>query len=165
MIIGIDSANTEALVQYNRKVSRQKIEGLIAHANRLGISICADLILGLGHETEADIVNTINYALSLPIDFASFNIAAPLPGSSIRRQAVASGKLVFGKEGFDTSGQAGIIGSEKISVEAIKKLRKKAFRRFYLRPSYLLRRLSKTSSFEHLLIQLLEMAAMAKKVG
>jgi coproporphyrinogen III oxidase-like Fe-S oxidoreductase len=36
------------------------------------MSTCADFIIGLEHETEEDIVNTLEGALRLPIDFASF---------------------------------------------------------------------------------------------
>lgn len=164
IIIGIDSANVPSLRRYKRIVDPLKIDALIEHANRLGISICADFILGLEHETEDDIINTLEYALKLPIDFASFNIAAPLPGSDIRQKAISLGKMSFGVEGFDTSGRSGIIGSDSVSVEVIKRLRKEAFRKFYLRPSYLLKRLRKTSSPEHFLIQFLEMFSMLKKV-
>lgn len=164
IVIGIDSANVPSLRKYKRVVDPLKIDAVIEHANRLGISICADFILGLEHESEADIIATIEYALKMPIDFASFNIAAPLPGSDIRKKAVSSGRMSLGVEGFDTSGRGGIIGSDSVSVEVIKRLRKEAFRRFYLRPSYLLKRLSKTASPEHFLIQFLEMFSMLKKV-
>jgi radical SAM superfamily enzyme len=164
IIIGIDSANVPGLKRYGRVVDLRKIDSVIEHANRLQMDICADFILGLEHETEADVMATIDYALKLPIDFASFNIAAPLPGSDIRQKAVSSGKMSFGIEGFDTSGRGGIIGSDSVSVDVIKRLRKEAFRKFYLRPSYLIRRLRKTSSAEHFVIQMLEMFSMLKKV-
>ena len=164
IIIGIDSANVLSLRRYKRVVDPLKVDAVIEHANRLGMNICADFILGLEHESEADVITTIDYALKMPIDFASFNIAAPLPGSDIRKKAVTAGKMSFGMEGFDTSGRGGIIGSDSVSVDVIKRLRKEAFRKFYLRPSYLLKRLRKTASFEHFLIQALEMFSMLKKV-
>jgi len=164
IITGIDSADVPSLQRYGRRVDPNKIEQLIAHANRLRISVCADFILGLEHETEADVERTIRMALELPIDFASFNIAAPLPGSDIRRRVVASGRLAFGQEGFDTCGRTGILGSANITPERLRRLRTQAFRSFYLRPSYLLRRLKRTDSVEHLLIQFQEMLTMVRKI-
>jgi len=164
IITGIDSADVPSLQRYRRVVGPHKIDELIAQANRLNISICADFILGLEHETEGDIRKTIQYALDLPIDFASFNIAAPLPGSDIRRTVQSAGKLHFGREGFDTSGRSGILGNANIDAEQLRALRKIAFRRFYLRPSYLLKRLRKTSSFEHFMIQFQEMLTMIRKI-
>jgi len=112
---------------------------------------------------EQDIINTLNYSLKLPIDFASFNIAAPLPGSDIRERARNDGTLVFGQEGFDTLGREGIMGNKNVSFEKIAELRRKAVKQFYFRPSYLLRRLRKTSSLEHLGIQFFEMLSLIKK--
>ncbi|TAN43522.1 MAG: radical SAM protein [Nitrospirae bacterium] len=162
IIIGIDSANIPSLALYNRHVNKDKVEALVAHADRLNISVCADLILGLEHETLSDVEKTIGYALSLPLDFASFNIASPLPGSVIRKKVLKEGRLSFGEGGFDTSGKTGIIGSSRIDSETLRKLRTKAILKFYLRPSYLMRRLRKTGSLEHLQIQLLQMIALLK---
>lgn len=164
IITGIDSADIFSLQRYGRRVDPRNIEQLIGHANRLGISVCADFILGLEHETESDVERTIRMALELPIDFASFNVAAPLPGSDIRRRVVGEDKLVFGKEGFDTCGRMGILGSANVSPERLRKLRTEAFRAFYLRPAYLLRRLRHTRSVEHLMIQVQQMLSMMGKV-
>ena len=164
IIIGIDSANMASLKQYNRNVSKQRIHELVDHANRLELNICADFILGLEHESEQDIVNTLEYALGLPIDFASFNIAAPLPGSDIRQKAMKEGRLILGQEGFDTLGHSGVLGSEKIDEKRVRKLREEAVRKFYLRPSYLLRRLRRTTSWEHFRIQFSEMLSLFRKV-
>lgn len=164
IITGIDSADVSSLQQYRRRVDKSKIEHLIGHASRLGMDICADFILGLAHETKEDILRTITYALELPIDFASFNIAAPLPGSDIRKRVTTLGLLQFGNEGFDTCGRSGILGNANITAEELRALREQAFRKFYFRPSYLLRRIRKTASLEHFLIQLSEMLVMMKKV-
>ena len=163
IITGIDSADVPSLERYQRRVEQQKIDELLNHANRIGISVCADFILGLEHETEEDILRTIRFALEKPIDFASFNIAAPLPGSDIRSRLTRAGQLVFGREGFDTGGRRGILGNENISAERLRKLRKQAFRKFYLRPAYWAKRLARTTSLEHLLIQLGEMLSMLRK--
>ncbi len=163
VIIGIDSANLMSLKQYNRKVIKQNIDNLLLKAIQLDINVCADFILGLGHETEADIKNTIKHALMLPIDYASFNIAAPLPGSDIRQRAFETGKLSFGTEGLDTFGSEGILGNENIDYAKLRKMRNNALIKFYFRPIYIIKRLIKTSSLEHLQIQFEEMFGMIKK--
>jgi len=163
IIIGIDSANHPSLGQYHRRVTDNNINDVIAKANQLNMNICADFILGLEHETEEDIIKTLKYALTLPIDFASFNIAAPLPGSHIRKKAVEEGKLKFGQEGFDTFGRGGILENENISMERLKALRRKGTVEFYLRPAYLWRRLRRTSSGEHFMVQFTMMLSMFGK--
>jgi len=163
LIVGIDSANLESLKQFGRNVGREKLEGLLQKADSLGMSLCADFIIGLPHETEDDVKKTLAYAMTKPLDFASFNIAAPLPGSNIRRLAKENNLLSFGKEGFDTYGHGGILGGAKISGKRLKSLRRRATFSFYLRPSYILRRLGRTTSLEHFLNQLRQMFALFRK--
>jgi len=163
IIIGIDSYNLSSLKHYKRRVKQESIANVIAHANQLGMNICADFILGLNNETEVDVLKTIKYALSLSIDFASFNIAAPFPGSIIRDEATKKGYSVTDIEGFDSLGNEGTLGNQYIDKERLKELRAKAVRRFYFRPLYLLRRLRKTSSLEHFQIQFNNMLSLIKK--
>lgn len=164
IIVGIDSFNYDSLKTYNRHVSKEKVEALLYHADKLKIDVCADFIFGLEHETETDIEKTIKYSLSIPIDFASFNIASPLPGSSIREHAIQAGKIKSGEDNFDTLGNKKILGNTNVTSDKLRKLRVKAVRSFYLRPAYIFRRLSRINSLEHLSVQLLEMASMFKKL-
>ena len=164
IIIGIDSQNLDSLKQYKRNVQTKKLEDLIYHANDLKINVCADFILGLEHETEQDIINTVEYSLKLPLDFASFNIAAPLPGSDIRKKAFGDGTMKFGEEGFDTLGFGGVLGNKNIKKDKLIELRDMAVKKFYFRWSYFLRRILRTKSFEHFIIQLKEMIFLFRKV-
>lgn len=163
IIVGIDSADLAQLRQYRRVVEPARVQDLIEKANDLGMDICADFIIGLEHESEGDIRRSIDYALGLDIDFASFNIAAPLPGSGIRERAAAAGKLAFGEEGFDTLARSGVLVNSDLSQERILELRRQAVRSFYLRPGQIIRRMKKTASLEHLMIQCRQMAGMLGK--
>jgi len=164
IIIGIDSQNLDSLKQYKRNVQTKKLEDLIYHANDLKINVCADFILGLEHETEQDVINTVEYSLKLPLDFASFNIAAPLPGSDIRKKAFDDGTMKFGEEGFDTLGFGGVLGNKNIKKDKLIELRDMAVKKFYFRWSYFLRRILRTKSFEHFIIQLKEMIFLFRNV-
>lgn len=164
LIVGIESADPDGLSRYNRKVDKGRVEELTSHAACLGMDVCGDFIIGLEHETEEDIRKTLHYALQLPLDYASFNIAAPFPGTDIRKKAISSGKMTFGQEGYDTLSHAGELGISSVSYEQIRCLRNKAVIRFYLRPSYILRRMKKTASFEHFLIQCRQMLGICKKI-
>ncbi len=163
VIVGIDSARPETLQRYNRRVDEGKIEALVGHANRLRMNVCADFILGLEHEDETDMAATIDYALRLPIDFASFNIAAPFPGTEIRRRARQAGRMAFGAEGCDSLTHETDLGICGAGRDAVRRLRNTALRKFYLRPGYLLRRLARTVSLEHFFIQLGQMVKIFGK--
>ena len=68
IIICIDSADLKSLAIYKRKVSEKTLSSLIDHANKIKLNVCADFIIGLPHETEQDVINTINYAKKIKID-------------------------------------------------------------------------------------------------
>ena len=159
IIIGIDSADLESLAKYKRKVSEKTLNSLIDHANKIKINICADFIIGLPHETEEDVMKTINYSKKIKIDYASFNIAAPLPGSSFRKEAIENNKIndVDLADTLHTNYSSKFISSEKLV-----KIRRKANFQFYFRPSMIIRRILRLKSFEHLKIQTSQMLGILK---
>ena len=159
IIIGIDSVNLEQLTLYNRKVSQLTLDSLIEHADKIGINVCADFIIGLPHETEKDVNKTIEYSKKIKIDFASFNIAAPLPGSSFREEAINDGKINEAQleDTLNSNFSSKLISSEKLLL-----IRKKANFQFYFRPYMIFRRLKRLKSIEHFYIQFKQMLGILK---
>lgn len=154
LIVGIESADLHGLKKYGRHVKQEKLENLLKHCKTLGIDVCADFIIGLPNETRADIRKTIKLAKTLDIQYASFNIAAPLPGTELRKMAMSDKKMSeseFNK--YDSFGRSRVLDNGVLSGEEIKTLRNQAIFEFYLRPGYLLSRLLKVKSIEHLSIQ------------
>ena len=117
IIIGIESKNFEQLRKMGRVFSEEKLIALIAHANKLKINICGDFIIGLPDENEADVQSTIEWSQTLQIDFASFNIATPLPNTSIRTMAINAGRMEAGQHGFDTTGYSKLLESNQINKQ------------------------------------------------
>ncbi|MBI07444.1 MAG: hypothetical protein CMM54_10735 [Rhodospirillaceae bacterium] len=164
VILGVDSASEKNLKTFRRNSTLTKLELAIATANDLKMNICADFILGLENETRSDVEKTISYALKLPIDYASFNVIVPTPGTSVSEKLKQQGASIFDLVNFDSLGKAGNIGNKHLSGDEIIALRNRAVKKFYLRPRHLARRLMKTTSFEHFQIQFEEMAAIVGKV-
>ncbi|MBU4332462.1 radical SAM protein [Patescibacteria group bacterium] len=156
-IIGIDSVNPEILKNYNRFYNLEQINQAVENLKKHKIKICADFIIGLENETAEDIKNTINYACESGISYASFNIAAPLMGSSFRDNEEEWPTDV------DTTGSRTIVQIGQIPKEELIKLRNHAIKRFYFRPGYLLKSILEIHSFEELLIKTGEGFSLAKK--
>jgi len=157
IIVGIESHDQQALKEYGRHMKANHLQNLLKDCNKLGIDVCADFIIGLPGETKESILKTIKYSTEIPIDYASFNVATPLPGTSIRQSAIE--QKSFSNEysdGVDSFGSGTVIGNKNLSGEEIKELKNLAVRQFYFRPSYLFKRLTKIKSFQHLLNQVSE---------
>lgn len=162
IIIGIESRNFEQLRKMGRVISEEKLNELIAHANRLKINICGDFIIGLPEENELDVLSTIEYSKELNIDFASFNIATPLPNTYFRTIALNMGRMKEGEHHFDTTGKSNVLDTNYIEASRLLELRNKAVKSFYLRPNYIIKRISRLRGFEHFVIQLQEMLELFK---
>ena len=153
LVIGIDSADGALLEKYGRNLPQGKIRDFIANCRRNNISVCGDLILGFKEDTKESCLRTIELAIELNLDYASFNIATPMMGSSIRAD-YKENKLIHQTDtGFDTAGLNEVFQFGTLTAKDLLWLRNYAVQRFYLRPSYILKRLSKSSSLEEIFIK------------
>jgi len=141
IIYGVESGSDALLSRYHKQLELRKIRETFLACRRAGIRVAATFILGLPGETELQARATISLALSLPLDFAAFNVAVPRAGTRLRSQAVSEGLIDAGMKTMDQSGVAGAMGTHELSAERVLALRREANRRFYLRPGYWLRRL------------------------
>lgn len=156
IIIGVETKDMKLLKNYGRHVREEQFQELISHARKIGMEICGDFILGLPHDDQKSIEELIDFACDLGIEYASFNVATPLPGSSLRELALTSRKISENEQQFDSSGHNNVVSFGNLSAADLKKYREMAVRRFYLRPGYLLKRLTRIRDLEHLQIQLEE---------
>lgn len=141
IIFGVESASEEILRIYRKGYTKRQIRVAFQLAKQFGIRTVATFIIGLPEESEDTAGETRGFLKQLECDFVSFNVAVPRADTDMRRQAVAAG--LIGKEAvtMDQSGSIIAMPSLHLTRERIYELRNKAVREFYLRPTYLLRRL------------------------
>ena len=163
IIVGIESTDEKLLKENNRYVGIDTIKKLIKSCSEIGIDICGDFIIGLPHDSQESITETIDFACRSGIDYASFNIATPLPGTSIKKSVIELGIYKEDEDYVDSSGFNGVLASDTLSAFEISHLKKKALIKFYLRPTYLLKRIFSIRSIDHFIIQFSEMIQMFRK--
>lgn len=159
VVIGVDSADPQLLRKYHRTLSPERLREFVRHCGRLGIDVCGDFILGFDEDTRESCLRTIELALELDLAYASFNIATPMMGSSVRDIFRAKG-LLSDTTGYDTAGLMKVAGTSHLTADELLGLRNLATRRFYFRPAYLWRRLRRLRGPEELLIKLVEMSGI-----
>lgn len=143
---GVESASQEILDDNNKKIQLAEIEDMFAMCRRLGIKTLAHFILGLPGETEESLNKTIEFAKKISCDFASFNVAIPLPGTTLRARCLENNWLIGQNEELDASRGYPVIETPLLSRESLWRMRNQAVKSFYLRPSYILKRLQDTHS-------------------
>lgn len=142
---GVESANQKVLEFYRKRISLKKVEDAVKHTRNAGIGVTASFILGAPIETREDCLKTIDYAIKLDPDYAQFSLLTPYPGTELYSIAKENNWLIT--EDFDkyTAGKP-VLKNETMSSEELKNLLSYAYRRFYLRPGYLFKRLLKDNA-------------------
>jgi len=99
-------------------------------------------------QTELSIRNTVDFAINIDADYASFNVAVPRARTSFRTEAIELGLISKEEKIMDQSGSFIAMGTGPLDTDQIMSLKKDAYRRFYFRPEYLAKRIWKLQNYQ-----------------
>jgi len=145
---GVESGDPEILERMNKKITPDMIKKTFRLTREAGIRTLAYFQVGYPGETEKSFRNTIALARELDLDFATFTITTPYPGTPLFDECARSG--IVDQDYWRNF----ILGSQKnripfLEPDAPARI-KRAYRSFYFRPGYILERLKKLDSWETL---------------
>lgn len=154
---GVETGNDEILRVYRKGTTCAQARVAFEAARSVGLATHAHVIFGGPGETPETIDKTIEFVKSIRPSMASFGILTPYPGTPLFDMVAESRPEIrdgsdsnmenLHVEGFYSDAICGMSGS-MLSRKVIE-----AYRRFYLRPAYLLGRLISNRSLEELMIQ------------
>jgi radical SAM superfamily enzyme YgiQ (UPF0313 family) len=111
-------------------------------AREVGLMTIASTILGTPDETPESAWDTVNFIQEIKPDDVGYYIATPYPGTPMYDFVKEKGWLkVTDFNKYDTA--TPIFESPTISMKELREIREKAFQKFYLHPSYVLRMFGK----------------------
>jgi len=141
---GIESGNQDILDFYNKKITLEQVKKAIGIADRVGFFTVGSFIIGAPFEDRTKIEKTIRFATSLPLDFVEFYILEYRVGSELWDEAVKGG-LIDKEQYFVKACKENNLGL--LNMNELNQLRKKAYIRFYLRPSYVAAEILKLAKY------------------
>ncbi|MBK8268878.1 MAG: B12-binding domain-containing radical SAM protein [Planctomycetes bacterium] len=136
---GSDRIRNDIIFKQN---TMQQVRDAIAASKRAGLQTGAFFIFGSADETLEEMQATIDFACSLPLDRAQFTIATPFLGTLWSRIEKEGRWLVKDFDYFGPYENVVYYELGRLKAENVLRMYKKAFRRFFLRPSYLLRKVA-----------------------
>ena len=146
---GIESADEDILKRMQKFIPSQKVREVVDVTKKTGIDVRGMFMFGSPGETPQTLEKTLRFALELNLDIALFNITTPYPGTAMFKWAKDTG--VLKTEDWSLYHAAyPVMNLAGLDTETLMSYYKKAYRRFYMRPSYLLRRFLKIRSREEL---------------
>lgn len=133
---GIESGNQAVLDYAKKRITLDQSRDAVKMAKEAGIQVAGHFVFGLPGERKQTLKQSIDFALSLNMEWAQFYCAVPFPGSSLYELARTQGWIEgtdFKKYRQDNA----VMTLPGLSYSVVNVYRKKAFRRFYLRPKRL----------------------------
>lgn len=135
--IGVESVDRGMLDDHHRKPpTAAHVEDVVRHADRLGIRVIANFMLGLPGDREDTFRATVDWAKRLNAFAVQFTVATPYPGTSL--EPVAADRLLRRDPGALT-GFTPTFRHPTLAPERIESLREWAYVSYFYRPAYLRR--------------------------
>ena len=160
LIMGVESADDAVLEACKKGYASDSVRGAFARARSHGLRTVGTFVVGLPDETEGSLERTLDLALSLDLDFMSLNVAVPRFGTPFRADVVASGMVEAQELVMDQSGATVAMPTNALTREEVERFKRRMVRRFYLRPSWLWRRVRDASGPRELFAQAREGIAL-----
>ena len=129
---GIESGNQEILNSAHKGITIAQIERAVGLTHEAGILSKGYFILGLPHETQKSITNTIHFAKNLPLNDMSAFILTPFPGSEMYDVAGEYGTI---EKDFEKMNLLDVVYVPNgLSKENLLDFQKRFMWEFYMRP-------------------------------
>ncbi|MBF0431651.1 MAG: B12-binding domain-containing radical SAM protein [Fibrobacteria bacterium] len=146
--VGIESGCQRTLNRMKKKLDLKLIEEKVQLLNESGLQPSGFFIIGFPGETEDDIKETIRFAKSLKLKRAHFSNFLPLPGTAETARLLETGELK--KPDWSQMHYSSVPYTPKgITPQQLKKLQRKAFLEFHLRPGIIFASLKEIKSWDH----------------
>lgn len=131
---GVESGNQTILDLCGKKITLEQSKKAIRICREVGLISIGHFVLGFPGETDATLKQTILFSREIDPDFAEFYIATPFPGSRLFESVQKDIQLNWNNIRYDY---------DPYNYEFdLKRIRKNAYFRFYLRPKKVLRFIS-----------------------
>ncbi|NOY63802.1 MAG: radical SAM protein [Nitrospirae bacterium] len=139
ILMGAESGVQKNLNTLRKGITLEQIKRAVKAAKEEGLRVFTPFLIGIPGETYEEALQTIEFACELDPDVANFHALTPFPGTELYDRANEYGHISTDLEDYTYQGAAFIPRS--MTREEIIELRQIAFRRFYSRPRFLLRRI------------------------
>ncbi len=137
---GVESGNQEMLNNLRKDFTLEQITQAVKATKKAGIQVTLNIIFGSPHETRKIAKQTMEFVKQLDPDYLNCAYLTAFPGSHLYDDSLSNGWFIEGKPNSFAYEHLQL-NATKMSVKELSVLLSKATRSFYLRPSYIIKRL------------------------
>ena len=139
ILFGAESGVQENLNAIRKGITPEQTRKAVKAAKEVGLTVHTPFLFGIPGQTFEDGLKTIEFACELNPDIASFHALTPFPGTELYDNIEKYGTMSEDLTDFTYQGAAFIPNT--MTREEIAKLRQIAFKRFYSRPRFIVKRI------------------------
>ncbi len=140
IMYGFESADAAVLKAINKKTGPEQAKSAVSMTRQAGINVRGAFMLGSPGDSHDLMRSTIAFSQQLDIQLAIFNITTPFPGTALFKWAEAEGCLKHREwELYDLA--HAVMEIPGLPAALVEECYRQAFRSFYLRWSYICKRL------------------------
>ncbi|MBN2208254.1 MAG: cobalamin-dependent protein [Candidatus Coatesbacteria bacterium] len=152
---GVEAGTQKVLDVLRKGITPEMARNAVALTKRIGIQTYTYFMLGSPTETKQDILATIKLMKELDTDYAHVSITTPFPATDLYRLALREKVIGYDVwQEFASDPKAGFLApiwEKELTRTELFSLLKKAYWSFYLRPTYILKKIRQLKSGAELL--------------
>jgi radical SAM superfamily enzyme YgiQ (UPF0313 family) len=146
---GIESGNENIRNNIKKNLNIEQVKEAVKWSKKIGLEVWGFFIIGLPGETRKSVEETLNLAIDLDLDVAKFYVTTPMPGTELFETWKKAGFIKTFKWSEYSFYKKPVYELPNMSADEILELHKYCFKKFYLRPKYLLKKMRTISSIKH----------------
>ena len=138
ILFGAESGVQKNLKAIRKGTTLKQIREAVTAAQEVGLKVSTPFMFGIPGETFEEGLETIRFAIDLNPDIANFHAITPFPGTHLYDNLEQYGTI--SSELADYTYQGAAFVPHTMTRDDIIRLRQLAFKRFYARPSFIMKR-------------------------
>ena len=128
---GIETGCPQTLKFIKKPINLTHARQVIRWANDIGIWTHGFFVIGFPYETREAIYETLNFAVGSDLDFASFFIATPLPGTElleiVKKEGLIGNDPIWANQNVSSA----TLNTKFLTSEEVNSLRRELYMRFF----------------------------------
>jgi len=141
---GIETGTDEGLKAVRKNITTAQVREVVGWCRELGIKVVADFMIGFPFEHgPEDIGKSVDYVIDIDPDYVQFSVLSLYPNTQLFVDGIKAGLVDPGRwERFAAAPEPGFEvdhWTEHMSALELVRQQRRAYKRFYLRPGYILR--------------------------
>ena len=149
LYMGIESGVQELLDTINKGITLDQVKQVCKWCHEVGLEVRGSFMLGLPGETPEKAQKTIDFAKELGLSTAAFHLTFPEAGTKLYDIAFKQGRILD-KDRWIKRTKVAYLPEGYENTKQLEKIQKRAFRQFYFRPDYIIKRLIKIKNIADL---------------